>query len=160
MLTNKHTHFKIGGTQSSHGVASYPAIKRCGKGVFLFIGQIIARVSSYREVWRRSPCELRVILGLFLFPKYSYIIRRQIMPKIWQPPQNADDAVNTLDMLSDLIQFVNDLTAMPSPPINEYPLSQDGYSGLYFFLCFIQDTIHDCQDAIHNKLTNSKGDER
>ncbi len=80
------------------------------------------------------------------------------MSKMWQPPQNADDAVNTLDMLSDLIQFVNDLTSQPSPPINEYTLSQDGYSGLYFFLCFIQDTIHDCQDAIHNKPTNKGGE--
>ena len=69
--------------------------------------------------------------------------------KMWQPPQNTSDAIDTMDKLSDLIQFFADLTAMPSAPIDEYPFSQDGFSGLYFFLGFIQKTIADCQDAIH-----------
>lgn len=74
------------------------------------------------------------------------------MPKNWSIPQTPSEAVTTLDQLTSLIQFVSDLTAMPSAPINEYPFSQDGFSGLYFFLGFIQDTVEDCVVAI------SKGD--
>lgn len=70
------------------------------------------------------------------------------MPKIWSTPQTSSEAVNTLDMLVSLIQFVDDLTAMPSAPIDEYPFSKDGFSGLYFFLGFVQDTIGDCVNAI------------
>lgn len=70
------------------------------------------------------------------------------MSKIWSTPQTPSEAVTTLDQLTSLIQFVNDLTAMPSPPINEYPFSQDGFNGLYFFLSFIQDTVEDCVVAI------------
>ena len=71
------------------------------------------------------------------------------MPKNWEPPQTPEDAVNTLDKLSDTIQFIQDLTAQPSPPISEYNFSSEGFSGLYFFLGFVQDTIGDCLDAIH-----------
>ena len=77
--------------------------------------------------------------------------------RMWQKPQTPGEAVDRLNMLSDTIQFIADLTAQPTLPINEYTFSQDGYSGLFFFLCFIQDTIHDCQDAISNKSIDTKG---
>lgn len=141
----------MGGIRTPIGAASCPAIEIRGEGVFLFIGQIKAQVSSYREVWRRLPIGPLITLGLILFPESSKTNRRQIMSnyKTWQPPQNTSDAIDTMDKLSALIQFVADLTSQPSPPINEYSFSEDGYSGLYYFLVFVQETIADCQDAIH-----------
>ena len=77
--------------------------------------------------------------------------------RMWQTPQTPGEAVDTLEKLTDVIQFIADLTAQPTLPINEYTFSQDGYSGLFFFLSFIQDTIHDCQVAISKKPINIKG---
>ena len=77
--------------------------------------------------------------------------------RMWQKPQTPGEAVDTLEKLTDVIQFITDLTAQPTLPINEYTFSQDGYTGLFFFLSFVQDTIHDCQDAIANKPNNLKG---
>lgn len=68
---------------------------------------------------------------------------------MWQPPRSPGDAFEVLDKLSDLIQFIADLSVMPSQPINEYPFSEKGYSGMYYFLIFIQETLDNCMDAIH-----------
>ena len=159
MLTNKNNLTNMGGTRSSLGAASCPATIRRGKGVFLFIGQIIAQVSFAGDGKRRSPSEPRVHFGFFYSNKYSKIARRQTMSddRMWQKPQTPGEAVDTLEKLTDVIQFIADLTAQPTLPINEYTFSQDGYSGLFFFLCFIQDTIHDCQVAISKKPINPKG---
>ena len=77
------------------------------------------------------------------------------MYKLFAPPKDAGDAVDTLDRLNDMLQFVGDLCVMPTPPINEYSFSQDGYSGLFYFLVFIQETLADCQAAI-SKTPNGK----
>ena len=159
MLTNKNTFTIVGGTRKTTGAASCPAIEIRGEGVFLFIGQIISPSVIMSRGMEVVPCGTTSTLGLFLFHKNSKNYRRQIMSndRMWQKPQTPGEAADTLDKLSDVIQFIKDLTSQPTPPIDEYDLSSDGYSGLFFFFCFIQDTIHDCQDGISNKPSNNKG---
>ncbi|MDG6004978.1 MAG: hypothetical protein E3K29_03930 [Candidatus Brocadia sp.] len=68
--------------------------------------------------------------------------------KTWEPPKTLKDVPDTMDRLSALIQFVQDLTAQPTEPIAEYNFSSHGYSGFYLFLGIVQDTIEECNKTI------------
>ena len=146
MLTNKNTSFRIGGTRSSIGVASYPAIKRCGKGVFLFVGQIIARVSLCCEARRRSPIETRVILGLFLFSEYSKINRRHTMP-IWAAPRTMQDVVDRIENLASITAFLT-TTISQVKCDSEFWLNDDGLFGLNNLLYLFEESLRDCSEII------------
>ncbi|NUO10495.1 MAG: hypothetical protein HUU08_17870 [Candidatus Brocadia sp.] len=72
-----------------------------------------------------------------------------MLKKIWEQPKKLDDVYETMDRLSAVLQFVQDLTAQPTPPADEYDFSSPGYYGFYLFLGFVQDTIRDCMDVIN-----------
>jgi hypothetical protein len=149
----------IGVTQIPIGAASCPATKRRGKEDFCF--RAIYKPECLHVARHGGGFRLdREYTRAFLFLNKLKTNRRYIMSKynMWQPPQTTSDAIESLDKLSDVIQFIKDLTSQPTPPIEEYDFSKDGYSGFYFFLCFIQDVIEASSDAISQKPLT--GDER
>lgn len=153
------------GTQSIIGAAFCHALERCGKEDNYRVKKSAARMSHMdytgpsvfisrgMEVVSYDPTST---LGSILLPHNSKKHRRNIMYKLFASPQNAGEASDQLDRLNDLLQFIADLTAMPATPINEYSFSQGGYTGLYYFLVFIQETLAECNAAISQNL-NRKG---
>ena len=159
LLTNKNTAPILVSTRKTKGAASCPATERRGKEDFCFrannrvFDQIPAldkaRVFSCREAWRWSPLVPRVHSGFFICLKTQKNQRRHTMPKNWEPPRTLQNAADTLENLSALLQFVKDLTAMPTKPADQYDFSDQGYYGLYLFTGFVQDTLNSCMDCIH-----------
>lgn len=149
LLTKKKTVPMIGGTRDSLGAASCPATIRRGKGVFLFIGQIIAQVSFAGDGKRRSPSEPRVHLGFFYFKKYSKIARRHIMP-IWAEPRSTQDVVDRIENLASVCAFLT-ITISQVKCDSEYWLNDDGLFGLNNLLYLFEESLRDCSKVIsHN----------
>ncbi|MCC6325702.1 MAG: hypothetical protein IT420_08710 [Candidatus Brocadia sp.] len=76
----------------------------------------------------------------------------RMLKKVWEPPKKLEDVPDTMDRVSALIQFVQDLTAQPTPPVAEYNFSSHGYYGFYLFLGFVQDMVEECQKTICNSV--------
>ncbi len=145
MLTNKNRVPMIYITKTI-GAASGLRI-RCGKEVFYLRANNIRPKCPFAATQEAVPMDCSNTWVYFVF-RNTKNHRRHTIPKTWSTPQTPSEAVTTLEQLTSLIQFVNDLSSMPTPPINEYSFSCDGFSGLYFFLGFIQDTVEDCVVAI------------
>ncbi|QII11224.1 hypothetical protein KsCSTR_18450 [Candidatus Kuenenia stuttgartiensis] len=76
--------------------------------------------------------------------------------QLFAPPKSTGDAVDLIDRLNDLIQFIADLSVMPTTPDNEFSFSSNGYSGLYYFLIFLQETLENCNAVISETHTGKE----
>lgn len=70
----------------------------------------------------------------------------------WEDPQDSFDAVDKLEDLSSLIEFVSDLMAHGGPPLpDDYHFTHSAYHGLFLFFALLQDQMEKCQEAIQKE---------
>jgi len=61
------------------------------------------------------------------------------MPKQWYLPEKPDDAVDAIEDVAFILDFLSDIYSQENPePIK---LSADGDAGLYFLLSFMSDSL-------------------
>lgn len=61
------------------------------------------------------------------------------MPKSWYLPETPDSAVDTIEDIAFILDFLSDIYSQENPePIK---LSADGDAGLYFLLSFMRDSL-------------------